>query len=199
MPQKMGYPIVYMADHPRAYRGYVYEHYVVAEEVLGRPLSRSEMVLHLNGKTVDNSPANMWVEDRSNWHRLFRCGRGGKYHPIRDDTRLVSLVSRWLQRTPELQACLRESDYPATVAAIAESLADLLKSKRNLMPEMLMSEKGLRQAACLILLPHERPSAGTPDTERLTLTRLHSRNTVELLTELCGVVAGGKAVAEVAD
>ena len=196
MPQKMGYPIVYMADHPRAYRGYVYEHLVVLEEVLGRPLTRSEMVLHLNGKTTDNSHANLWVEERKNWNRLFRCGKVGKYRPILDDARLVGLISKWLRSSPELQSCLQESDYPGTVTAIAEAFADLLNSRRNLMPEMLMSEKGLRQALCLTLLPYELSRAGT---EKLTLKRLHSRNTEELLTELCGVVAGGKAGMEVAD
>lgn len=52
--------------HPRARaNGYVYEHIVVAERTLGRPLAADEVVHHRNEDRADNHPENLDVMTRA--------------------------------------------------------------------------------------------------------------------------------------
>ncbi len=41
--------------------GYAYEHRVVAESVLGRPLTRHDIIHHKNGDRADNTPDNLMI------------------------------------------------------------------------------------------------------------------------------------------
>lgn len=60
-----GYILLLDHSHPRSHRGYVYEHIVVMEKMLGRPLNGGEVIHHCNGVKSDNRPYNL---------RLFKNG-----------------------------------------------------------------------------------------------------------------------------
>jgi hypothetical protein len=52
--------MLYLPEHPSKKKdGYVMEHRVVMEKLLGRYLTRDEVVHHLNGKKADNRPNNL--------------------------------------------------------------------------------------------------------------------------------------------
>ena len=66
-----GYVLVRVGtEHPLAdVRGYAYEHRVVAEQKIGRPLEEGEQVHHINGDRQDNRPENLEVKATIRQHR----------------------------------------------------------------------------------------------------------------------------------
>jgi hypothetical protein len=65
--------MVRLENHPRGgANGYVFEHILVMEEILGRHLSRDETVHHRNGVRDDNRPRNLelWIRPQPTGVRM---------------------------------------------------------------------------------------------------------------------------------
>ena len=92
MPKINGYPTIFLPNHPRANReGFVYEHIIVAEEILGRPLKKGEVVHHIDENRANNNKDNIVVfrsrSDHTAYHKTNRVyvldETGIAYCPIR--------------------------------------------------------------------------------------------------------------------
>lgn len=66
---KAGYVLLHRPDHPDSNSsGYVREHRLVAEQILGRRLLASEVVHHKNDDPADNRPENLQVYETNAEH-----------------------------------------------------------------------------------------------------------------------------------
>lgn len=64
-----GYVLVFRPDHHKAQpNGYVNRSWLVAEEILGRPLRAGEIVHHKNQDRGDDSPENLEILDSQSAH-----------------------------------------------------------------------------------------------------------------------------------
>jgi hypothetical protein len=67
-----GYNIIYNPEHPKAdAKGYVYEHILVCEKVLGKFLPPKAVVHHVDGNTKNNEPDNLVVCQNQSYHLLL--------------------------------------------------------------------------------------------------------------------------------
>ena len=68
-----GYVGIHMPEHPSASKvGYVYEHTLVAEKMLGRSLNKDEVVHHIDLDKHNNTPENLFIcnrKDHTTFHR----------------------------------------------------------------------------------------------------------------------------------
>lgn len=70
-----GYIAIYMPEHERAFdNGCVYEHILVAEKMLGRPLKPKEVVHHKDRDRTNNSYENLIVFQTEEDHIAFHGG-----------------------------------------------------------------------------------------------------------------------------
>ena len=77
-----GYVMIRQPDHYRARQnGYVLEHILVAEQMLGRPLNEKEVVHHLNHNPADNRPENLKIYASNVEHRLTEGHYVQRYPP----------------------------------------------------------------------------------------------------------------------
>lgn len=61
-----GYFLIWMPEHPNSSKnGYIQEHRLIMEKKLGRYLTKSEIVHHINGNKLDNNVSNLLLLTRS--------------------------------------------------------------------------------------------------------------------------------------
>lgn len=78
-----GYEVVYLPSHPRAHGdGYVYEHILIVEQKLNRPLRPKEVVHHKDENKENNSPENLIVFATNTDHSTYH--KGGTLEKVED-------------------------------------------------------------------------------------------------------------------
>ena len=77
-----GYIVIYLPSHHRAmqndnWRGWVYEHIVIAEETLGREIREGEEVHHLDFNRKNNRSSNLIVLESKQHIKLHKWTQRG--------------------------------------------------------------------------------------------------------------------------
>lgn len=74
-----GYVLIMKSDHPRANgQGYVFEHILVMEQILGGLLPDGAVVHHCNGDKADNRPYNLRLFSSQAEHKTYHAYHGRK-------------------------------------------------------------------------------------------------------------------------
>jgi hypothetical protein len=71
---RLGYVHVVLPEHPRVHKnGYVFEHILVLEKVLGRPILPTEACHHIDGNRANNAPGNLMLFKTHGMHTAFHA------------------------------------------------------------------------------------------------------------------------------
>jgi hypothetical protein len=91
-----GYILIRMPAHPTAdVRGYIYEHRLVMEHLLGRPLRSGERVRHKDNDPGNNQPGNLRLTPTLNCDDVVACACGcgvqiGRFDAAGRERRFIS-------------------------------------------------------------------------------------------------------------
>lgn len=70
----LGYVQIYRPEHPKARdNGYVFEHTLIAEQVLGKPLPAKAQVHHVDDNGTNNSHRNLVLCEDDAYHKLLHA------------------------------------------------------------------------------------------------------------------------------
>lgn len=87
-----GYILVYCPEHPRANRGYIFEHILIWEQAHDKFLPRDWVVHHLNGIKDDNRPENLTAFPRNGHsakHRLLEKFRYVRIQQLEKENQML--------------------------------------------------------------------------------------------------------------
>lgn len=101
-----GYVMIHRPGHLRANKeGYVFEHLLIAEKALGRPIPKHVEVHHVNGIKSDNRNSNLVICESRAYHRLLHH-RAWALQQTGSPTGSVRIAPMVTSRSKEKSSCV---------------------------------------------------------------------------------------------
>lgn len=157
MYKRNGYIMLYIPSHPRAGKdGMVYEHIIKAEEYLGRPLKKEEVVHHEDRCRSNNSKENLYVfktqEDHSRYHKsnIKEVLLSGAYYSPKIEKECKNCNKVFNPNKNDVSYCSTACSYEASRVTIRPEKEELYKllhnnSFSNLARQLGVSDNAIRK------------------------------------------------------
>lgn len=139
-----GYIAIYKPEHPRAFdNGCVYEHILVAEKILGRPLKNEECVHHKDLDRTNNDEENLMIFATNDDHIAFHGGA----KPIKQDD--GTYISENVKIDYHIYNNRTREDINNNIKDIGSIIVVKNKTKYNLCPICKTNLKSITASKCL--------------------------------------------------
>lgn len=175
-----GYIAIYFPEHPRAFdNGCVYEHLLVAEKMLNRPLSNEECVHHIDLNRTNNKEENLMIFATESDHISYHNGAtailqdNGNYICEKSNINYYEYVNR------------TKTEINNNIEDIGSIIIIKNKAKFNLCPNCRKNVKYIKAKMCKECYDKNRIKI-RPSKETL-LKDLCEKKNFDLLAEQYGV------------
>lgn len=128
-----GYTVILRPSHPRAHgAGYVYEHILVMESMIGRFLIAPEEVHHWDGDKSNNVPENLHLCKDNFEHSMIHRWMNARAASGRDDWRKCRYCNKW---GPPDEMRANQTKYAHTITGVHPACEREYKKQRRLTME----------------------------------------------------------------
>jgi len=140
---KHGYVQVYARGNPSSnHRGYIFEHILIAERILGKRLPDGATVHHVNRNPADNRPGNLVICQDNSYHQLLHK-RARAYEAVGDPSALRCGLCGCYDNQPDMY--VDKQGYAKHKACLSARAKKLVRKRLGLAENSPIPKKAIKK------------------------------------------------------